>query len=346
VRFRPALPRNLAACLRDAKDPRPATRVAALVDLVKHQADQRTAVITCLEEALRDEAAAVRAAAAVGLADVGARESLAALLFAVEDQDGHVRQMALTAVGELGDPRARERLRRALSDARPEVRFQAVIAFARVAEDEALDAALQAFADEDANVRYVAVRCAEEVTLGKRRSVPEPIVQQLQALLSDPAPAVRIVAAVVLARAGYRAGVPILAEVACGRLRTPEAEDEAAAVELSGELDLRETVHGLARRAFGVLRWRADPFAWQALVALARMGDARAERKIMGDLRSRDRDRRTMAVAAVGRAKLASLQALVLAMQGQPALADPNAVALTLEQLNGRDPFDVPEVSF
>jgi hypothetical protein len=137
-----------------------------------------------------------------------------------------------------------------------------------------------------------------------------------------------------------------LAELACGKLSTPEAEDEAAAVELAGELGLHETVHCLARRAFGVLRWRADPFAWQALVALARLGDARAERKIMRDLHSRDRDRRTMAVAAVGRARLASLQPVVVAMQGQPALADPSAVALTLEQLDGRDPFDVPEVSF
>jgi len=72
------------------------------------------------------------------------------------------------------------------------------------------------------------------------------------------------------------------------------------------------------------------------LVSLARMGHARARAKIVRDLRSFFRDRRTLAVAAVGRARLAEAKHLVEAMCGDESRADAEAVALTLEQLGAR----------
>jgi HEAT repeat protein len=241
--------------------------------------------------------------------------------------------MALAAVGELGDRRAGERLRRALSDPRPEVRFQAVIAFTRVVPDEALQAIDQALDDADASIRYIAVRCAEEYTLGHDRSVPPELVARAETLLGDPDATVRVAAAVLLSRCGQRMGVPLLVEVARGRVTTREHEDEAAAVELLGELGVTEAVPHLERRAFAILGFGEGRFAWQALVSLARMGHLRARARIMRDLRSWSRDRRTLAVAAAGRAELAEARPIVEAMKGDEARADAGTVALALDQL-------------
>src|SRR5271165_5502010 len=135
------LPRNLEASFRDLGSEKVATRASAIRDVVRHalRSDAtRARAIPQLEKALRQDASpAVRAEAALALADVGAQEALPMLLVAVEDEDAHVRQMALSALGEIGDARASQRLERALGDGRPEVRYQAIIAYARVAHDDA-----------------------------------------------------------------------------------------------------------------------------------------------------------------------------------------------------------------
>jgi hypothetical protein len=117
-------------------------------------------------------------------------------------------------------------------------------------------------------------------------------------------------------------------------LATREAEDEAAAVELLGELRIEEARPHLERRAFGFLRLGADRFAWQAMVALARMGHARARSRIVRDLGSWSRDRRTLAVAAAGRALITEARPLIEAMRGDEGRADPSAVDVALEQLD------------
>src|SRR5258708_6489526 len=103
------LPRNLEASFRDLASERPTTRVSAVRDVVRHSLRgdaTRARAIPLLERALRDDKApAVRAAAAVALADVVAHEALPSLLVAVEDDDANVRQMALAALGEIGDAR-------------------------------------------------------------------------------------------------------------------------------------------------------------------------------------------------------------------------------------------------
>jgi HEAT repeat protein len=329
----PSLRRTLEAALRDAASRSEATRVSALGDLAHHAETSRSEVLGALERALRDPAGSVRAAAAIGIADVQGVEALSSLLVAVEDDDSYVRQMALAAIGELGDPRAGTRLRRALSDPRPEVRFQAVIAFSRVVPEEAIDAIDKAMDDADASIRYIAIRCGEEYTLGDDRPLPAEFLARASTLLADPDATVRVAAAVLLSRCGQSGGVPLLVDVVRGRVTTREQEDEAAAVELLGELGVTEAVPHLERRAFAILGFGEGRFAWQALVSLARMGHQRARSRIMRDLRSWSRDRRTLAVAAAGRAKLAEARPIVEAMKGDEARADAGAVELALDQL-------------
>jgi HEAT repeat protein len=330
----PPLRRTLEAALRDARSRSEATRASALGDLVHHADAERSLVLGALERGLSDQGAAVRAAAAIGIADVRGAEVLSSLLVAVEDDDSYVRQMALAAIGELGDRRAGERLRRALSDPRPEVRFQAVIAFTRVVPEDGMDAIDEALSDADASIRYIALRCAEESTLGNDQPMPSALLARAAELLVDPDATVRVAAAVLLSRSGRNAGVPLLVDVVRGRVTTREHEDEAAAVELLGELGVTEAVPHLERRAFTLLGFGEGRFAWQALVSLARMGHLRARSRIMRDLRSRSRDRRTLAVAAAGRAELAEARPLVEAMRGDEARADAGTVALALAQLS------------
>jgi HEAT repeat protein len=340
----PPLPRTLEAALRDAGSASAAVRASAVRDVVDYASESRAKVLGVLRRALTDVAAEVRSAAAVALADVKGVEVLGSLLVAVEDDDAHVRQMALSSLGEIGDSRARERLRRALRDDRPEVRFQAVIAFARVAPDEATDEIAVALDDDDPSIRYIAIRCAEEGALEGDLPIPEHLLAKLGSLLADPNSSVRIAAAIVLARGGDRRALPILVDVVRGALSTPEAEDEAAAVELVGELGVDEARPHLERRAFGFLRLGSDRFAWQAMVALARMGHPRARSQILRDLGSWSRDKRTLAVAAAGRARVAEALPLVRAMKGDERRAEPSAVDLTLELLSQGD-LSLPSVT-
>ena len=339
----PQLPRTLEAALRDVTAKKPNVRAEAARELVPHADAARERVVRALEAALRDEAAAVRSAAATALADIGGHEALPALLVAVEDDSPHVRQMAIAALGEIGDARATERLRRALADARPEIRFQAAMAFPRVcaSRSDAIDALVVLTNDEDAFVCHIALRMAEELSehaAEREGSAPARIdprlLERSRALLAHASPMVKVVSAVLLARAGERDGCDVLAAVALGELVSDDKEDEAAAIELCGELGLEKTRAALERRAFGGLL-RRDPLAWHARVALARMGHERASREILGELGARDRDRRTMAVAAAGRARLRAAHDLIAAMRDDEARADPGAVDEALALLAG-----------
>lgn len=333
----PALPRTLEAALRDVSARKPTVRAEAVRDLVPHANAERARVVRALEQALHDEDGLVRSTAAVALADIEGSEVLPALLVAMEDKDAHVRQMAITALGEIGDARATERLRRALSDERPEVRFQAVIAYPRVCarRADAIAELLKATDDEDAFVCHIALRMAEELAEGEEGTdFDSEILARARVLLDHPASMVRIAAAILLARAGEGAARSILVDVARGHLTTSDGEDEAAAIELCGELDLEAARTGLERRAFGgPLGLRNDQYAWHARVALARMGHERATRAIVHELGAWDRDRRTLAVAAVGRARILSARSLLESMRGDDSRADASAIDEALAAL-------------
>jgi HEAT repeat protein len=327
----PPLPRTLEASLRDLSSARPNVRASAIVDLARHasrDAQTRTEAIGHFEIALRDDAAEVRSAAAVALADLKAVEALPALLVAMEDPDMHVRQMAINAVGETGDARATQRLRRALSDARPEVRYQAVIAFARVAKDDADDVtrALESgMGDDDDAVRYIALRVAEERSDSNLPARWDAIAARAAELLDDAVSHVALAAAIFLVkreRSGKgkvlgagKARDRILSVVRSETGRRAEKEDEREAVEVAGALGMREAMPALERRAWGLSRIVRDTCAFHAKIALARLGHERATAEILRDLGAPKRETREAAVVAAGRARLTQAREAILAVK-------------------------------
>jgi len=324
----PSLPRTFEAALRDLRAPKASIRAEAVHDLGRHADASRPRVLAALEEALGDEDAKVRAAAATALADIEGHEAVDALIAAVDDDDVTAAQMAIATLGELGEARAAARVERALSDRRPELRFQAVIAFPRLSPrpEAATEALVKASYDDDELVCHIALRMAEELAATREEEIDPRILSRSRTLLSHGTPLVRVAAAILLAPSDDRAAKEALVAVAKRDLKTKEGEDEARAIELCGELGLEEARAGLERRAFGGGLLGRDRFAWHARVALARMGHARACREIVSELRSWNRDRRTLAVAAAGRARLFDARTLIAGMAGDPSRADPDTV--------------------
>lgn len=330
-----ALPRTLPAALRDVTSTKAAVRIEAIQQLAPYIEQDRERIIVALGVALRDEVVGVRAAAATTLGELGVHEALPQLLVALEDEHAYGRQMAILALGEIGDPRATERLRRALSDPRADVRFQAVMAFSRVCKDaeDVERALLAATHDDDAFVAHIALRMAEEV--GADSPLSPRVVKRAEAMLAHESGMVRVASAIIVARWGEaKKAQPVLAALVDGATTTQDQEDLAIAIELCGELGIDAARSGLERRAFGGTL-RRDRFRWHARTALAQMGHERARREIIRELGSWQRDKRTLAVAAAGRARIAEARALILSMQGDDSRADPNAVREALAAIDG-----------
>ncbi len=330
--FYAPLPRTLAAALRDLSEKKPEVRASAARDLARHGEENRSAVLSALEKSLKDDHALVRATAAELLGELEATDLLPALLVAVEDDHQLVRQNAIMALGNLRDSRAQQRIERALSDERPEVRYQAVMAYPRVSSsrEESVRALAQATRDDDDSIAHIAFRMAEE--LAADGEVDAALLLRAKACLAHGSARVRVVAAIVLATAKDPAGDRLLVEVAEGKLKTPENEDVAAVIELLGERDVPGGREALAKRAFGGLLV-TDKFQWHARIALARLGDPRAKQAIVRDLTSLSFEKRTLAVAAAGRARLTDARAILLEMRGRSERASPGAVEAALEEL-------------
>ena len=314
--FLPSLPRNVDAAFRDLASLKANTRRGALGDVVRHALGDegvRARAVPMIEKLLRDdETAEVRSAAAVALADLGAKEALPSLLLSVEDAHPMVRQMAINALGELEDPRGEQRLLRALRDSRPEVRYQALIAYTRVAKDEA-DVArelLRATKDDDDAIVHIALRLAEEraPAPGKDHAdLPAELLDRAAALLSAKHADVAAAAAILLGNVGDHRGKELLVQIATGTGvsgKMPAKEEEQAAVELVGLLGYESAREALTRRAFGLARYVKDTCAFPAKVALAALDDARAKSEIITALSARDAALRESAIVACGRARI------------------------------------------
>jgi HEAT repeats len=342
------LPRTLEAAIRDLGSAKASVRAEAARDLARHAPEARAEVARSLEGALADPAAEVRAAAATALADADAGNAIPALIRAMDDPEPVARQMVTAALGELAEPTdtaAVDRLRRALVDREPQVRFQATIAFPRLApsRDAAVEALLRASNDDDTFVCHIALRMAEELLVVEGAALDERLFTRARALLTRGTPMVRVASALLLVRARASGGDgdgaasrpvrEVLIAVALGELSTTDGQDEAAAIELCGEFGLDEARPGLERRAFGRALFLRDRFGWHACVALARMGHARAREQIVRDLGARDRDLRTLAVAAAGRARIDAARGLIASMRGDERCADPHAVDEALAAL-------------
>ncbi len=332
--------RSLAAALRDLGHPEPIVRAGAATDLAAHAARHHDQIVAPLLKALGDDYPKVRAAAALTLADCGDPKTIDPLLDRLtdEEEEAQVRQAVLTALGELGDGRATEGVAAALTADEPAVRFQAVIAFGRVCtdHDEAIAALLEASHDDDLLVSHIAMRMVEEVGMGADRggqgAVDPRIVTRALELLDHDADVLRVVAAIITGRAGRPDGRDILLAAAIGELTTSEADDEFAAIELCGQLGIEEAIPYLEQRAFAGLLNR-DRFAWPARVALAALGHDRAVAWLLKELEAWTLERRTVAVAAAGRARLIQARPLLEAMRHKPRRADPDAVEEALAAL-------------
>lgn len=337
----PQLSRTLAAALRDARDARAEVRADAVRDLAVHAAEAadprpREALLAALA---RDPSGAVRAAAAVGLADAGLGDVSAALLGALEDPELRVRTYAVLALGEVGDPAlpgVAAALVPLLAHDAPALRFQALIAVTTlgIAQGEAV--ALAALSDPDAEVRHLALRLLEEPLLagGDAPCLSARAAERAAGALDDRDPRVRGAAAVLLARARDPRGRGVLHALCAGLLRGASAEDEQAAVELAGELGEPAAAAFLGRRAFPL--FGSPPLQRAARIALARLGDPRARAVLLRGLSAFGRDARTQAVDAVARAGLVEAVPRLEALAGRPRAADPEVVEEALASLRGR----------
>jgi HEAT repeat protein len=324
------------AALRDARSKTTAARVAAATALGTHGQDHREGALAALDGLLEDREGDVRTAAVLALADMKAEERVDALLGVSRDPHAETADMALAALGELRAEAALPRIEEALGAKRPGRRFQAVMAFARVCSDAARvrRALLAASDDDDELVRHIALRMAEE-TAGEGGDVHPDFLDRSKALLGDESDIVRVAAAVLLGHAGLRDGAEVLVGVAGRTVATDQHDDQAAAIELCGDLGLREALPVLRERAYSkVLLFQNDPFAWHARVALAALGDDKAVRWVLDELGAWTRERRTLAVAAAGRARVASARPVIAAMRGDASRADPDAVAEALARLS------------
>jgi len=261
------------------------------------------------------------------------------VLAAASDVNVRVRQMALIALGELAqgdDPRAADAVRSAVHDAAAALRFQGLIAASALALPFAEQALVDATSDADDEVRHIALRLLEEraIVEGLEVRPSDAVKVAAHARLSDPSLGVRLAAAILLGRAGDRSGAKVLSEGIAERDGSLDPEDEQAAIVLAGELGLRDATASLSWRAFRGFG-RGNRFAYEARIALAHLGDARAKAAILRGLSAFTRDARTLAVVAAGRANLVEAVPLLEAMRGDERRAEPAAVQDALMALRG-----------
>lgn len=336
------LPRSIGATLRDSGHPKPRVRLSAVADLVRWaQTDERAACVERLITLLEgDTDVEVRAAAALGLADVEAREALPALLRAVAAGPPRVVQLSLIALGELGeaDADALAAVCSRLGSDAPALRFQALVAAGRLMPPGELRARLvEALADTESKLRYIACRIVEErffSVAGADDAVLAELEGTLEPLLSDPELDVRVAVAVLLAPRGSKVARALLVSALNGRRRFAQLDDEQAAIELCAELGLDAARPGLTSRAFGGGWFGASPLAFQARVALARLGDERAKQAILRGLSSFRRNVRAQSVAAAGLARLEAARPRLLEMRREPSGIDSRSVIEALAALD------------
>lgn len=311
------LPRTLAAAERDVGHARRHVRLSVANDLVRlalpGSADRERALSLLERLIATDTEAEVRARAAIGMADCEAGpEQIGSLLVAAKGEHIGVAEMAVAALREIcprGEPRVSRLLEGLVKSAHAALRFQAVAAASRALDDAPFAAALQvAFSDADPKVRALAFRVSEERFV---EVLPTLVRQAAEQALTDADRSVRLAAAILLAPHGNEAARGTLVTALNQRWPMPAPEDEQTVVELAGELQLTAALPGLRRHVRGRFGLVPGRFAWQAQVAMARLGDERAQKAIAVGLRSSRDHVRVAAALAVGRARLHGLRAQV-----------------------------------
>jgi HEAT repeat protein len=332
------LPRTLSAALRDIVHAKPAVRRSAIADLARlAENDEQArleAVAALLEVLNKDSDLPLRAEAALALADAQAHSAVPALIDAARQAHPRLQQMAILALGELAQatsPALLDVLKRASQADLPALRFQALIAAAKLRLPDLAARVAKALADADEAVRYIALRVSDEHWTPAE--LPKALRAPVNAALSDPAFAVRVGAALMLADDQNTAAREALVQAINRALVLPAAEDQQALFELAGELGLVDAAPGLRREAWGRFGLMPGRCAWQARVALVRLGDAAAQRHLRKALASRRQDVRTLAVVAAGQARFSAVRAEIEALQ-RAGRVDPQVSSDALKRMN------------
>jgi HEAT repeat protein len=337
-----SLPRTLDAARRDAHHPRRHVRLSVVKDLGRllqgapNDAEQtQIEALTLLAElARRDAEPLVRGAATLALADNPSERALDALLLAAKDEHLYVVEMALVGLREvapMGHVDASRVITKRFRDERAVLRFQAVLAAGRVLDDDTfLALAMTAAEDQDPKVRYVLWRVCDERFAAE---IPTRLVSALEAALDEPDLYTPVAAAIVLGPRGNNKARTVLSRAINGRLRLPAPEDEQTLIELIGELAITEGMPGLRAHARGRFGLVPGKFAWQAQIALARLGDAWAIDQLTRGLNHRNPDVRAHSATAVGAARLAHLRPLLVQL-GEAHRIPPELVASVLLELH------------
>jgi len=315
--FLPARPPTFEAALRDVGARSADARLAAARRLASPPEARAAEAREGLLRLLDDPVLSVRAAAVLGIAEVGDARCLPIVLARFDDGDPGVREAAVIAAGRIGGDEAIAAIREALGRGEPEIRFQAIASLAEAAPAEAA-ALLPLIDDDDPEVRAQTAAALGELDASHAADA-------LAALLDDLDARPRREAALALAAFGDPRGEGIL----CEALDDPERAIEAALAlgEVGGE-QAREALAAVAGRFFVSLHLKAAAGA-----ALARLGDERGPAAIRSVLRAMRSDGRSFAAELVGRYGLRELGPDLDALLAAPRGADPAVVRDALASL-------------
>ena len=144
----------LAALTEALAAPSAQARAHAALGVAEMEAKEgRAEALGRLLQAAKDEDAAVREAVVKALGEIENADAVPVLLGALRDSVAPVRAAAAWALGEIEDQRAVEPLVRSLWDAEPEVRSQAAWALGQIEDRGAVEGLMGALKDKDVNVR-------------------------------------------------------------------------------------------------------------------------------------------------------------------------------------------------
>ena len=338
-----ALPRNLKAALRDIDSRKVQVRRSAARDLGTHvDSSARAQVVARLSAvAEQDPDTEVRAQAILALADGGATEVVAVLVQLANTAAPRVMQMALLALSELaqpGEPEACAAAHRALSSELPGLRYQGLVALRHISEKVAAPTIATALVDPDDEVRWVAVRLLDELfqqmeSEGEAREWALPLIPRLRAVLHDRNLRVAAASQLLLARWGDAEAIHDLPALLSANGSSLERQDELDAIRLVARFRVEAAKPALQKRAWPL--FFDTPVAFEARVALAHLGDSRAEQSILRDLHSPVASRCARAIEPVGLLRLVDGRARLMQLLNNPALFDGEAVRQALQRLDG-----------
>ncbi len=255
-----------------------------------------------------------------------------------------MKQIALLALGELAEFDSKEAVEAALEaveSALPALRYQGLVTLSSLKRADALDDLLSKTTDDDPEVRWVAVRLIDELCFPhEARSTDPPLLDgpnvtyanKLLPLMQDQVPRVAVAATLLLCRLGDVSAINKLPAWLSPAPYKLEPQDEAAAIDLVGQLGLASAKAQLQRRAWRRL-WEG-PMTWSARVALAQLGDARARQAILQSLYSNSPLKCARAIEAVGRIGLKEGKARLEFLLANPASYDVETIRSALQRLD------------